>query len=139
VIDGISPNQFHAGKQGAFTWPMHCNITMFERFAARGNVLAIKRLHGSISPQHSMVELLVGLQLDEGLASSTRPAWVQGSSVEEIFDALEILGDGEWLGSRCPDLGIYEASDRWLNDFFEGKTVPTPEDTSTDWPCSTDA
>lgn len=76
----------------------------------------------------------MGLQLDERLASSTRPAWVQGSSVEEIFDALEILGDGEWLGSRCPELGVYEASDRWLNDFFEGKTVPTPEDTSTDWP-----
>lgn len=102
---------------------------------ARRKVLSIKRMHGRISPIHSLVEMLVGLQLDEGLASGPRPEWAAGTSVAEIFDALKILGDGAWLGSRCPEMGTYEAADGWLNDFFGGKIVPTPDDAPADWPC----
>lgn len=76
----------------------------------------------------------MGLQLDESLASGPRPEWADGTSVAEIFDVLEMLGDGAWLSSRWPDLGTYEAADRWLNDFFDGKNVPTPDDVSMNWP-----
>jgi hypothetical protein len=90
--------------------------------------MSIKRLHTHIPAEKSLIEFLVGLQLDESLSSAPTPDWARGTSVEEIFGALRLLGDGEWLAGFYDECGSYESADRWLNDFFQGREVPTPGD-----------
>jgi hypothetical protein len=90
--------------------------------------MSIKRLHTHIPAEKSLIEFLVGLQLDEALSSAPTPDWARGTSVEEIFGALRLLGDGEWLAGFYEGCGSYESADRWLNDFFQGREVPTPSD-----------
>lgn len=90
--------------------------------------MSIKRLNTHIPANESLIELLVGLQLDESSIGSQAPDWARGTSVEEIFGALQVLGDGEWLAGFYEGCGSYESADRWLNDFFHGREVPTPSD-----------
>jgi hypothetical protein len=92
------------------------------------SAMSIKRLHAGIPAEESLIEFLVGLQLDESLSSAPTPDWARGTSVEEIFGALRLLGDGEWLVGFYEGCGSYESADRWLNDFFQGREVPTPSD-----------
>ena len=90
--------------------------------------MSTKRMHPHIASVESLIELLVGLQLDGSLSSAPTPDWARGTSVEEIYDALRLLGDGEWLAGFYQGCGSYESADRWLSDFFQGKEVPTPGD-----------
>ena len=90
--------------------------------------MPITRKHRTIPANESLIEMLVGLQLDEKFRVEPAPEWAAGTSVEEIFQALRILGDGAWLEGRYEGCGIYDSADRWLSDFFIGKTVPTPGD-----------
>lgn len=87
--------------------------------------MPIQRKHKPIPAIQSLVELLIGMQFDERLIPSSTPDWAIGTSVEEIFQALRILGNGEWLDGRYQGFGIYDNADRWLRDFFDGKPVPT--------------
>lgn len=87
----------------------------------------MKRQHKQIPAIQALVEMLVGLRLDEGLGSAAAPEWALGTSVEEIFHALRTLGDGAWLDGVYEGYGVYDSADRWLTDFFEGREVPTPE------------
>lgn len=90
--------------------------------------MAMKREHARIPALESLVEFLVGLQLDEYLGSAPVPPWAQGTSVAETFKALRTLGDGEWLVGFYDGCGVYESADRWLTDFYLGREVPTPDD-----------
>lgn len=90
--------------------------------------MPIKRERARIPATESLIEFLVGMQLDEALGSAPMPAWARGTSVEDIFLALRLLGNGQWLDGVYEDCGIYEAADRWLSDFFQGNEVPTPGD-----------
>lgn len=92
--------------------------------------MPMKRQRAQVPANHSLVELLVGLALDEGLGASPAPAWALGTSVEEIFAALAILGDGAWLDGYYSGRGIYKSADQWLMDFFAGKEIPIPADLS---------
>ena len=92
--------------------------------------MPITRKHKTIPARDSLIEMLVGLQLDEKLSLEPAPEWAAGTSVEEIFHALLILGDGAWLVGRYEGLGVYDSADRWLSDFFIGKAVPIPSDFS---------
>lgn len=92
--------------------------------------MPMRRRHTQIPAGQSLVELLVGLTLDEGLAAVPAPDCGRGTSVEEIFMALAVLSDGRWLDGHYQGRGIYESADQWLNDFFAGKEVPMPDDLS---------
>lgn len=89
--------------------------------------MPMKLAHAHVHAIESLMEFLVGLQLDEGLASGPTPPWAKGTSAEEIFEALRTLGDGEWLVGFYDGHGAYESAERWLTDFFSGREVPTPE------------
>ena len=90
----------------------------------------MRRKHTQVPASQSLVELLVGLTLDEGLTAAPAPDWARGTSVEEVFGALAVLGDGGWLNGHYQGRGIYESADQWLKDFFAGTEVPIPEDLS---------
>ena len=102
----------------------------------------MKRLHMHIPAKDSLVEMLVGLQLDQGIGSDLPPLWARGTSVEEIFSALHVLGDGEWLVGFYDGCGSYESADRWLSDFLQGQDVPMPGDAHAwnvgHWPAAPD-
>jgi len=92
--------------------------------------MPITRKFTNIPPLHSMSELLVALQLDGRLDDVELPDWAPGTSVAEVFDAVRLLGDGEWVGEAYPDYGTTEACDHWLSEFLQGKSVPLPDDPS---------
>lgn len=82
----------------------------------------------TVTPIYTVTQLLVGLQLDGHLDEVTLPDWAIGTSVDELFKVVRLLGDGEWLRYVHPDKGVYEACDKWLSDFIEGSPVPTPSE-----------
>lgn len=90
--------------------------------------MPMKRKFAKIDPLGSVAELLVALHLDGHLDGASLPDWASGTSVEEVFDAVRSLGDGQWLGDVYRDCGQQEASDRWLTTFLRGEPVPTRAD-----------
>jgi hypothetical protein len=59
------------------------------------STMSMKRLQTHVPIRDSLIELLVGLQLDESLGSDAAPEWARGTSVEEIFQALRVVGDAQ--------------------------------------------
>ena len=91
--------------------------------------MPIKRKATHIPPFPSAVELLSFLQISGYLDGVAVPDWATGgTSFEELMQALEYLGDGEWLDGAYPDYGHIEAADRWLSIFLDGRMVPNKED-----------
>lgn len=86
------------------------------------------RRKSEIDINYTIVQLLSALQIDGHLDLVELPDWAVGTSVSELFDAIRLIGDGEWLEQHYPDLGNYEAADDWIEKYMKGKEVPSPED-----------
>lgn len=80
----------------------------------------------------AVAQLLSALQLDGHLDRVVLPDWAEDTSVSELFDAIQSIGDGEWLASHYPDKGMFEAADQWIGDFMAGREVPTRDDSPDD-------
>lgn len=90
--------------------------------------MPIKR-ESSVPAQNSMVELLAYLQVEGYLRGVRLPQWAPGTSVEELLNAIRLIGDGEWLSDHCyPECSPQDAADRWLRNFVSGREVDVPSD-----------
>lgn len=73
-------------------------------------------------------QLLAHLQISGYLDNLDVPDWADGTSVEELINALKTLGEGEWLitpsNESAPDL-----AGRWVCLYLDGARVPTPDET----------
>ena len=91
--------------------------------------MPIKRKVTYIQPLQSTIELLSYLQITGRLDGVEIPDWATGgTSVEELMQALQYLGNGKWLDGAYPNYGSVEAADRWLFAFMDGRPVPDEED-----------
>lgn len=88
----------------------------------------------TIPSSFSMAELLSFLQVDGRLRDVAVPHWATDTSVEELLDALRLIGDGEWL-VEMPEYSGHspqDAADKWLRNFMEGRPVCHPDDSRHD-------
>lgn len=78
---------------------------------------------------YTVAQLLSHLQLNGHLDNIAVPDWAEGgTSVEELMEALRVLGNGRWLVDADDGRGAEEAADQWLLEFFQGSAVPSRED-----------
>lgn len=73
------------------------------------SAMSIKRLHARIPAEESLIEFLVGLQLDKSLSSAPTPNWARGTSVEEIFGALRLLATANGWPAFMKDAEVMKA------------------------------
>lgn len=82
-----------------------------------------------IDPLYTVSQLLSYLQLEGHLDNLEVPDWATGgTTVEELIEALRLLGNGEWL-QEYKGGGVLEAADDWIMDLLKGKPVVTPDET----------
>jgi hypothetical protein len=85
--------------------------------------------NSTIDPLSTVAQLLSHLQLNGYLDNIAVPHWAEGgTSVEELIEALQVVGDGRWLVDTDDGRGVEEASDQWLLQFLQGKPVALPDD-----------
>lgn len=81
-----------------------------------------------IDPLYTVSQLLAHLQLEGHLKNLRVPDWATGgTSVEELIEALQILGNGRWLQEH-DEGGDLDAVDSWISSFLKGQPVVTPDD-----------
>lgn len=90
--------------------------------------MSVKRRKTNIDAIDSASQLLVELQLGGHLDGFELPDWAKGTTVEEVVNALEYLGDAKWLDGVYPNLGIQESADKWLEDYLSGEEVVDEDD-----------
>lgn len=62
------------------------------------------------------------------------PDWAEGTLMfEPTWNALKMLGDGEWLEKFGYNEGTSANCDEWFRQFCAGVKVPTPSDKPSDW------
>ena len=84
----------------------------------------------TIPAASSMIELLSYAQVEGHLCGVDVPHWATDTSVEELIEALRLIGDGTWLLDMedYGDISAQNAADKWLRDFMEGRPVRHPDD-----------
>lgn len=77
-----------------------------------------------------MIELLSYMQVEGHLSGVEVPHWATDTSVEELLEALRLIGNGAWLldMGNYGDISAQDAADTWLRDFMEGRPVCHPDD-----------
>ena len=70
------------------------------------------------------------MQMEGHLRGVDVPHWATDTSVEELLEALRLIGDGAWLldMGNYGDISAQDAADKWLRDFMEGRPVCHPDD-----------
>lgn len=85
--------------------------------------MPLKRASSHIPINFTVAQLLSMLQLQGVLDGVEAADWAVGTSVEELLEAVQRVGDGEWLTAAYPNHGAPEAADAWIQAFMEGKEV----------------
>lgn len=81
-----------------------------------------------IDPLYTVSQLLAHLQLGGHLKNLRVPDWATGgTSVEELIEALQTLGNGRWMQEDDEDLDT-DVADSWILNFLKGQPVLSPDD-----------